>query len=283
MALQQKKPTRRKLVEEARVAAHDGNWDEAIKLNEQLLEKNEKDAEAYNRLGRSYLALGKLQLAKESYQKSLKADPANLIARRNLQRLDQLKGRSEKELDIFSGTMPRANVFIEEVGRTWVDELVNAVDIDLLAEVFPGEELTLDVSGNRLFVIRKNGQRLGEIEAKTAERVIELMNAGNRYEIFALGISVNSLRFILRETYRNPENANQISFPRQITSRAYLRERDLLRSRDESDFLFHDDDEDDEDETSNEPDEEEGFENDSDVTIVDDTIVLADDDGEISL
>jgi tetratricopeptide (TPR) repeat protein len=279
VAVQQKQPTRRKLVEDARLAAHDGNWDETIRLNEQLIAKNEKDAEAYNRLGRAYLALKQLQQAKESYQKALKADPANLIARRNLQRLDQLKNRPEKDLSIFAGAMPRNNVFIEEVGKTWVDELVNAVDVDLLADVYPGEELTLDASGNRLFVIRKQtGQRLGEIEAKTAERVISLMATGNRYEIFALGISANSLRFILRETFRDPQNATQISFPRQITSRAYLRERDLLRSRDEADFLFHDEDDEDEDETTSvEPDEEEPFEGDSEVTVVDDTIVIADD------
>ncbi|MFM9107158.1 MAG: tetratricopeptide repeat protein [Chloroflexota bacterium] len=285
MAVQQKQPTRRKLVEEARAAAHDGLWDEAIRLNELLIEKNEKDAEAYNRLGRAYLALGKLGMARDSYQKSLKADPANLIARRNLQRLDELKNRPEKDLQIFSGTMPRANVFIEEVGKTWVDELVNAAHVDLLAEVFPGEELDLEVSNGRLFVNRrKTGQRLGEIEARTAERVIALIGDGNRYEIFALGISGSSLRFILREVYRNPANVHRISFPRQITSRAYLRERDLLRARDEADFFLHDEDEEDEEETvSGEPDEEDGFETEPDVSALDDTIVLPEDDSEMQM
>jgi tetratricopeptide (TPR) repeat protein len=245
----QKQPTRRQLVEDARRASHDGHWTEAIELNLKLIEKNPKDAEAFNRIGRAHLAVGRLQDARESYTKALKADPANLIARRNLQRLDQFKGRAEKDLNIFSDAMPRTSVFIEEVGKTWVDELVNPVDVVMLSEVFPGELLVLTVEKQRLVVTRKNGQRLGEVEAKTAERVIELMGSGNRYEIFALGISGQSLRVILREIHRSEENLTQISFPRQITSRAYLRERDLLRARDESDFFMSDEDDDDDDDS----------------------------------
>ena len=37
-----------------------------------------------------------------------------------------------------------------------------------------------------------------------------------------------------------------VSFPRQITSRTYLRDRDLLRQRDEADFLLFDEEEEDE-------------------------------------
>ena len=67
---------------------------EAVTLNEQILERFQKDAEAYNRLGRAKLALGKLEEAKDAYSKALRADPANLIARRNLQRLESLRGHS---------------------------------------------------------------------------------------------------------------------------------------------------------------------------------------------
>jgi hypothetical protein len=193
--------------------------------------------------------LGKLDDAKDAYSRALKADPANLIARRNLQRLEVLRGSgSQPPIEATRpGPMPRTSVFLEEVGKTWVDELVNPGDIQVLADITPGEQLQLAEEDDRLVVRRANGDRVGEVEPKTGRRVLDLMHAGNRYEIFALGLSGQTLRIILRESYRSPENATTVSFPRQITSRAYLRDRDLLRQRDESDFFLFDEDEEDED------------------------------------
>ncbi|MDQ3225167.1 MAG: hypothetical protein M3Q50_00865, partial [Chloroflexota bacterium] len=56
-----------------------------------------------------------------------------------------------------------------------------------------------------------------------------------------------------------------VSFPRQITSRAYLRDRDLLRQRDEADFFLFDEDEDEDDTepVANEPDDDEASDSES--------------------
>jgi len=270
---------RRQLVEEARQKALEGSWEEAITLNQQILDKSPKDAEAFNRIGRAHLALGRLAEARDAYQSALRADPANLIARRNLQRLEALGRRDGQLRDAASIATPPTNVFIEEVGKTWVDELVNPAPAEELAEIFPGERVLLVVEEGRLVVTRQDGRRLGEVEAKTGERVIELMAAGNRYEAYAVGVSGQSVRIILREVYRHPENAGRVSFPRQITSRAYLRERDLLRSRDESDFFLLDeeDDEADDDAAATEAEDEEPVDTDND-TFVEDTVTVAEDD-----
>ena len=271
--------TKRQLVEEARRAALDGRWDEAIEINQRIIERTPRDAEAHNRLGRAQLELHRYGPAIEAYSSALRADPANLIARRNLQRLDILRRRPQPveaaaEDDGGGGeatrTMPRTTVFIEEIGKTWVDELVNAAPEEELADVLSAEQLQLEVEGDRLVVKRRDGRRLGEIEAKTAERVLALMAGGNRYEVYALGLSTQSLRVILREVYRDPSQAATISFPRQITSRAYLRERDLLRQRDEADFFMLDDEEELEDEeeaAATDADDEEASEPDAEAFI----------------
>jgi tetratricopeptide (TPR) repeat protein len=240
--------TRRQLVEEARRAALDGDWENAVSVNQQILDRFKNDAEASNRLGRAYLALGNLDEAKDAYSKALRADPANLIARRNLQRLEVLRSAERRDFGEATRplTMPRTSVFLEEVGRTWVDELVNPGQLPELADIYSGEQLKLSIEDDRLVVRRGNGDRLGEVEPKTGRRVMELMSGGNRYEIYALGLSGQTLRTILRETYRDPTLATTVSFPRQITSRAYLRDRDLLRQRDEADFFLFDEDEEDE-------------------------------------
>jgi len=280
---QPKTQTRRQLVEDARRAALDGRWSEAVELNQQIIERSPRDAEAHNRLGRALLALERVTPAIEAYSSALRADPANMIARRNLQRLETLRHRPRPEAaatdDAAAGdalVMPRTAVFIEEVGKTWVDELVNPVSTEELAEILPAEQLRLEVVDGRLVVQRQDGRRLGEIEAKTAERVINLIAGGNRYEVYALGLSSQSLRVILREVYRDPAQGTTISFPRQITSRAYMRERDLLRQRDESDFFLLDEDEEDEDETgAAETEEEETTEPDGE-TFIEETVVTSD-------
>ncbi len=173
----QKQLTRRQLGEEARKAAFEGNWEDAVTLNLQIIDRFQKDADAFNRLGRAYISLGNLDEAKEAYSKALRADPANLIARRNLQRLEILRGQSGRPAAAVSrpGPMPRTTAFLEEVGKTWVDELVNPGDLPLLADISAGEELRLSEEGDRLVVRRANGDRVGEVEPKTGRRVMDLM------------------------------------------------------------------------------------------------------------
>lgn len=258
LVAQSAQETKRQIVDEARQAALEGRWEDAVALNERIIERFPKEAEAHNRRGRALLGLGRYGAAAEAYTAALRADPANLIARRNLQRLESLRHLLPADEDESTpagengdaagatAPMPRTAVFIEEIGKTWVDELVNPIPLEKLAEVLPAEPLEIEVEGQRLIIKRHDGQHLGEIEAKTAERVVNLIQGGNRYEAYALGLSQASLRVILRESFRDPSQAGMISFPRQITSRAYLRERDLLRQRDEADFLLLDDEEEDE-------------------------------------
>ena len=279
-----KAKTKRQLVEDARRAALDGRWDEAITLNQQLVDRSPRDAEAHNRLGRALLELGRHGGAIESYSTALRADPANMIARRNLQRLETLgyrpgtdeapdgNGADDNGVvadEVETAVMPRTTVFIEEVGKTWVDELVNPVPMDQLANVLPGQQLGLDIDGSRIYVTAEDGTRIGEIEVRTAERVIDLTQRGNRYEVYALGLSPTSLRVILREVFRDPAQATTISFPRQIKTRAYLRERDLLRARDEADFFLLDDDDDEEETNAEASDDDDAAESDTEPFVED--------------
>jgi tetratricopeptide (TPR) repeat protein len=244
-----KQRNRRQVIEEARRAALEGNWDAAIELNKELIARDPKDSAAYNRLGRAYLERRDYAAAYEAYSDALKSDPANLISRRNLQRLEYLRSAGKTAgQDAPATEFPRTLVFIEEVGKTWVDELVNPAPMSELAEIYAGQKLELVPDGDRLAVHDSTGRRIGEIEAKTAERVMQLMAGGNIYEVYALGPSTASIRVILREVHRDPSLADQISFPRQIAAtRKYLRERDDLRRRDVDDFYLEDEEIEDED------------------------------------
>jgi hypothetical protein len=150
--------------------------------------------------------------------------------------------------------------------------------LPLLADISAGEELRLSQEDDRLVVRRANGDRVGEIEPKTGRRVMDLMVSGNRYEIFALGLTGQTLRIIVREIYRDPSVATTVSFPRQITSRAYLRDRDLLRQRDEADFFLFDEDEEEEDAEplTLERDEEDPVESEREVETFEEAVQVVD-------
>lgn len=261
MAKPEKPKTKRQLTAEAQESALGGNWELALTLNDQMLERFPRDAEALNRKGRALIELRQLSAARDAYSEALKADPANMIARRNLQRLEALYNRADGSLegqDAIVTTIPNSAVFIEEVGRTWVDELANPADLGVLAEVSPGAKLELAINDGRLVVQSEDGTHLGEVEARTGRRVVDLIEGGNRFEAYALGVSGQSLRFILREIFRDPSQADKIAFPRQVrATQDLMRERELLFQRDESDFFVGDDDElldDTEDETTDDDD-----------------------------
>lgn len=257
MANTRQKPlTKKELNENALIASIECRWEDVLEINNQILERFPREAEALNRKGRAYIELRRLAEARDAYSEALKTDPANMIARRNLQRLEMLYNRPEGQPegeDKSETFIPKSLVFIEEIGKTWVDELANPGDPGQLAEVSPGDQLLLKIENNRLYVLSDDGVHLGEIESRIAARVIKLMGLGNEFEAYALGMSAQSLRIILRETFRHQDNEKIMTFPRQArATQDLMREREQLSLREEADFDFGDE----EDEIDLDPDEE---------------------------
>lgn len=240
------KSTKRQMIAEAQTAAAEGRWEESLAINDRIIERFPREAEALNRKGRALIELRQLGSARDAYAEALKADPANMIARRNLQRLEMLYNRADGTLEgaeTAHTILPKANTFIEEVGKTWVDELANPADLSHLAEVSPGEQLQIVVEDGKVFLVSDDGLRLGEVGAPIGQRMADLMEGGNRYEAYALGISSQSLRGIIREMYKDPAQVTKLSFPEQVRkTQELMRERELLFQREEGDFLFGDDD-----------------------------------------
>ncbi|MBA2248383.1 MAG: hypothetical protein H0W23_09645 [Chloroflexia bacterium] len=280
--------TKRQLTADAITASLEGRWEDALSLNDQIITRFPKETEALNRKGRALIELRLLNAARDAYSEALKTDPADMIARRNLQRLGLLYNRSEGTLegaDTAHSTIPHSTVFIEELGKTWVDDLANPADLATLSEVSPGEKLQFTVGDGKVSVLSGDGIRLGELDARIAERVEPLLKGGNTYEMYALGVSSQSLRFIIREVVKDPSQAAKISFPAPVRgTQALMRERELLFRRDEADFAFGEEDDDDaEDETADsdaEAETEDPESVDSEATAYVGAAISADDDND---
>ncbi len=237
---------RRALGDQARRLAAEGNWSEAVEVNQQIIERSPRDADAFNRLGKALFELRRYRSAYEAYQKALEVDPANVIAQRNISRIEPLKDTDE---DGVVETRPRSirpGIFIEEVGKTYVDDLVNVAESTVLTELSSGDQLTLQVQGDEVLAFDQAGQYIGQFEPRLARRYIELIGLGNEYEVYVTSGTGQSARVIVRETFRHPEMGTRLSFPRQgkvAIPRAYLRDTRLFR--DEPDMLLGDDEDED--------------------------------------
>lgn len=218
----------RRQVEEARRLAVAGKWEQAVEANRKIIEQASRDVDAYNRLGRALMELGRLDEAAEAYQIALSIDQANVIAQRSINRIDQLRREAQENAGTSRpGGRVRAGVFIEEAGKTYVTDLVRPAPNAVLARLAAADEVQLRAEGNQVQVVNENGTYLGQLEPKVGQPLATLMNAGNRYEAFVIALNGNTVRVIIREVFRNPEAPRHLSLPHQAKvsmPRPYVRE-----------------------------------------------------------
>src|SRR5437764_7287021 len=98
-------------------------WEEAVTTNRNILNLFPNEAEAYNRLGKAYSELGQYTEARQAYSQTLKYSPNNTIARKNLDRLSLLQEAPALAPGGAERIDPR--IFIEETGKTGMNELIN--------------------------------------------------------------------------------------------------------------------------------------------------------------
>lgn len=202
---------RRLQSEKAINLAMQSRWEEAVAVNRQILEMFPNDVDASNRLGKALMELGRYREAREAYNQSLKLDPVNAIAAKNLQRLSRLQEEAEVAGPAPSPVDP--SLFIEESGKTVVTSLVDLAPAAQLLRITTGDVLSLEVAGSTVKVRDGSGEIVGHLEPKLGQRVIRLLAMGNRYSAVVTSVDERSLRVIIREVYRAPAMGTRPSFP----------------------------------------------------------------------
>ena len=194
-------------------------WPEAVAVNRSLIDDFPGDLESYNRMGRALTELGRIEEAREAFRRVLEVSPHNTIARKNLDRLDQLGDN----LPRHQPTHRRATqAFIGESDKTLVTSLVNVASPKTLARLTPGD-VNLELAGRRLNVREEaSGEELGQVESKIASRLKRLMRGGNRYQATVKSVGERAVTIIIREVYKHPSQARIVSFPSKVASGASI-------------------------------------------------------------
>ncbi len=224
-----------------------GRWDDAVKVNRAIIDAFPQDAEAYNRLGKALAEVGNYSEAQAAYSKCLELDPHNTIARKNLNRLAVLGNLAEADAPHETGQRKLSpQMFIEEMGKTGVSTLIEP-DFQVAAVLTSGDEVYLRAEDLQLLVETGQGQYVGKIEPRLAQRLLKFIEGGNRYVAAVTNIAESEVKIFIRETYQDPSQAGKLSFPAVGTGenfRPYVKER-LLRQDGPAEDYYEDSDGDD--------------------------------------
>src|SRR5581483_10981937 len=222
--------------------AQEGQWEDAVATNRNILSLFPQEPDALNRLGKAYSELGQYAEARDAYSQTLKYSPNNTIAKKNLERLASLQETTVQAPAGVDRIDPR--LFIEETGKTGMTELINLGSPSVLARVGVGDRVQFHVNGHRLLVRNSAGDDIGQVEPRLANRLINFMEGGNRYAVAILAMEHGQVRIIIREEYQHPSMFGKVSFPSQgggDTIRAYIKDSMLRYDREDEDELGNDD------------------------------------------
>ncbi len=218
--------TKKQRTEAAIQLALQGRWDDAAGLNRSIIDLFPTDVDAYNRLGKAMTELGRYAEARDAYQRALEVDPLNVIARKNLSRLATL-GKKAAPRPPTQKLSP--HMFIEETGKTGVVTLLRP-NMEVAARMTAGDQVDLVRDNGTLVIKSIQGEFIGDVEPRLAQRLIKLMDSGNQYVAAISGLTDDDVKVFIRETFQHASQAGKLSFPPAVTEafRPYLKER-LIR------------------------------------------------------
>lgn len=195
------------LAQEAITKALICEWDEAVKINRQILDKDPTDVDALNRLARALAEQGDFKKAREVAQKVLKVDPFNTIATKAV-----IKWKNVQNGGVTSSTPTMAQLFLEEPGKTKIVPLLHLGGTKILANLDAGDEVQLNTHSHRVPVLSSDGKYIGRLPDDLSARLRNLINLGNEYRVFIKSVNNCDVRVFIRETKRAEKLKDIASF-----------------------------------------------------------------------
>ena len=182
-----------------------GDWEKALEVNKEILLEFPNDIEALNRKARCLYELGQADEATETSKKVLEIDPVNSIALKCLGKWKNAKPDKSNFAD------PRvAELFLEESGKTKIVPLLNLGGMDVLANLYSGQEVKLSAYSHKVSVTDAEGKYIGRLPDDLSARLKNLLKNGSKYIVLIKSIDPKNTSVFIREL----ENETGItSFP----------------------------------------------------------------------
>jgi tetratricopeptide (TPR) repeat protein len=147
-----------------------GNWNSAIDLNLQIIEKEPRNIEAHLRLGKAYIQTKQLPKAKKSFKEVLAIDPINQVATKSIAMINTNKIETMGQTRVDTGAL------IKEPGTT-TEATVAITARGLSAISFTsGEMLELKIKKHSADVVRTKSNKETIIGTLTEEDLLTRLN-----------------------------------------------------------------------------------------------------------
>lgn len=186
------------------------NWKLAIKVNQELVEKNADNVQALNRLAYAHLKSGNLTSAKAIYKKVLKIDKYNPIALKNLKWLTHL---TKSDIHPDPTISPSPTIFLEEPGKTKIVQLVHTAPFRILCNIISAQKVFLTVKKHSVEVRDGKNTYIGALPDDLVYRLLRFIAGGNKYDAYIKNVSKNIVTVFIRELKRGKKFVAIPSFP----------------------------------------------------------------------
>lgn len=190
-------------------------WKDAIKVNKLILKNDSLDIEALNRLSRAYFETGDVKKAINVCKKVLKIEPSNKIAEKTIDKCKRYVPSCDDKLktDITGEQNIDASVFLEEIGKTKLVDLINLGSSKNISKLYSGDEVKLLTHSHRVTVTNNDGIYVGRFPDDLSARIKSLVRGGNIYKVFIKSICSSEVTIFIKEIKRGKGLENRMSFP----------------------------------------------------------------------
>lgn len=224
------------LIKKAINAALSNDWEEAINKNLEIHEKNPQDVDTLNRLAFAYTRLCNPDEAKKIYKMILKIDKYNIIALKNLEKINSFPKNTKSKLPKKDSSIPFApSLFIEEPGKTKSLALTNLAPPSVLSDICIGDNVLLNPKKHSLEVRLADNTYIGALPDDIAFRLLHLIKGKNSYEVHIKNVTKNNITVFIRELKRGKRFYSQPSFLIPHAERSHMGNSDIKHHHDEED------------------------------------------------
>ncbi len=191
--------------------AVEADWEGALGKNQQIIDQDPENMNAYLRLGYAQLQLNMLKEAKQSFKKVLEIQPKNNIAEEHLEKIAILSNKKKKRH--VNSTKFDPDLFIDIPGKTRTVHLVNLGQKEDLAGMNIGEEVFLKEKRRKLEVRTSNDEYLGCLPDDISKRLAYFINEGSEYKTYIKEIDLTTVVIFIREISKGKKVRQYPSFP----------------------------------------------------------------------
>lgn len=190
---------------QAIAAALANDWEQAVTLNQKILQETPTDCDALNRLGYAFHELGRIDEAQEIFNRVLALDPCNTIATRNLLKIDQMVNCTPQQTDhTASDEKVNPSYFIEEPGKTKTSNLIRIAAKEIIANLRIGLRVNLHLKNRHsVAVMRGEENCIGYLPDDLAFLLSKYITGGNKYEVFIQSVAPTNVTVFIKEIQKS--------------------------------------------------------------------------------